>query len=183
MLNFLLPSRVPFRHRLARSAVAIIYRYRDEECELLLIKRSKRDGDPWSGHMAFPGGLIQAEDSSASDAAIREVREEIGIDLYRCARFSMRLSDLITRRHHRFLPMVVSPFLFLLTRPVEFTTNHEVEEVLWIPLAYFQNPANRETMIWEIGPLKLRLSCYRYEGRLIWGLTYLMIQNVIRKKI
>lgn len=183
MRHLLRPARMPFRHRLARSAVAIIYRYREEQCELLLIKRAQRSGDPWSGHMAFPGGLVQPDDSSASDAAIRETREEIGIDLYNCARFSKRLSDLVTRRHHRLLPMVVSPFLFLLTRPVHFTPNHEVAEVVWVPLDYLKNPANRETMIWRVGPLKLRLSCYRYQGHLIWGLTYMMIQEVIRKKI
>lgn len=183
MLNLIRPSRIPFRHRLARSAVAIIYRYRNEECELLLIRRAIRPGDPWSGHMAFPGGIIQPDDNSASDAAIRETHEEIGINLYKCARFSKRLSDLLTRRHHKFLPMVVSPFLFLLTHKVEFTTNEEVDEVIWVPLAYFKDPANRETMIWQVGPLKLRLPCVRYQGYMIWGLTYMMIQDVIRKKI
>jgi hypothetical protein len=55
--------------------------------------------------------------------------------------------------------------------------------VVWVPLDYLKNPANRETMTWRVGPLKLRLSCYRYQGHLIWGLTYMMIQEVIRKKI
>lgn len=183
MLHLLRPDRIPFRHQLARSAVAVIYRYHNEHCELLLIKRAQRPGDPWSGHMAFPGGLIQASDASASDAAIRETQEEIGIDLYQCARFSKRLSDLITRRHQKFLPMVVSPFLFLLTEDVDFTTNEEVAEVVWIPLDYFKNSANKEHFYWQVGPFNLKMPCFVYQGHRVWGLTYLMIQNLIRKTI
>lgn len=183
MWALLRPNRIPFRHRLSRSSVAVIYRYRDEECELLLIKRATRAGDPWSGHMAFPGGVIQAHDLSASDAAIRETHEEIGINLYQCARYSQRLSDLITRRHQKFLPMVVSPFLFLLTRDVEFTTNEEVEEVLWIPLRYFKDVSNIQTFPWKVGPFTLKMPSYPYQGRQIWGLTYMMIQDLITRKI
>lgn len=183
MLTLLRPRRIPFRHRLTRSAVAIIYRYRNEQCELLLIQRAKREGDPWSGHMAFPGGVIHPSDPSASDAAIRETKEEIGIDLYKCSRFIKRLSDLITRRHHKLLPMVVTPFLFLLTREVEFTTNDEVEKVVWIPLSYFQDTANIEQYTWRVGYFQIKLPCYVYEGHRIWGLTYMMIQEIIRQKI
>lgn len=183
MFSLIRPRRIPFRHRLTRSAVAIIYRYRNEQCELLFIKRSVREGDPWSGHMAFPGGKIQAEDNSASDAAIRETQEEIGIDLYKCSRFYKRLSDLLTRRHSELRPMVVSPFLFLLTEDVEFTINHEVEEVVWIPLDFFKDETNKRNYVWKIGPFKLNLSSYVYDDRTIWGLTYMMIQEVLLKKL
>ncbi|MCG8316324.1 MAG: CoA pyrophosphatase [Pseudomonadales bacterium] len=182
MLTLLRPNRIPFRHYLQRAAVAVIYRYRNEACEILFIKRAIKEGDPWSGHMAFPGGVIQKEDSSASDAAIRETQEEIGIDLYRCSRFSKRLADLLTRRHHRLLPMVVSPFMFLLMEDVEFTRNEEVEEVVWIPLDFFKDESNKQSFYWQAGRIKLRMPCYDYEERRIWGLTYMMLQEIINKK-
>ena len=175
------PRRIPFRHRVARSAVAVIYRYHNEQLELLLIKRATRDGDPWSGHMAFPGGKIQAEDNSASHAAIRETQEEIGIDLTQCARFDSRLSDLLTRRHNQLKPMVVSPFMFELTEDVHFETNYEVAEVVWVPLAFFKDAQNKTPYPWKVGPVTLNFDSYNYQGRTIWGLTYMMIQEILRK--
>ena len=47
--------------------------------EVLFIKRAARDGDPWSGHVAFPGGKNEGESDMA--CAARETLEEVGLDL------------------------------------------------------------------------------------------------------
>ncbi len=49
--------------------------------DLLFIRRAEKSGDPWSGHMAFPGGHMESSDASLLAAAIRETQEEIGLDL------------------------------------------------------------------------------------------------------
>ena len=49
--------------------------------DLLFIHRVAHDRDPWSGHIAFPGGRIEEEDASSRAAAERETREELGMDL------------------------------------------------------------------------------------------------------
>ena len=79
----------PIRPSTRQAAVAIILRERVREgvrsgtnvTDLLFIRRAEKNGDPWSGHMAFPGGHIESSDTSLLDAAIRETREEIGLDL------------------------------------------------------------------------------------------------------
>ncbi len=48
--------------------------------KFLLIKRSEFEGDPWSGQMAIPGGHRE-NDENCEQAAIREVREEINLDI------------------------------------------------------------------------------------------------------
>ncbi|KAI9288885.1 hypothetical protein BC943DRAFT_272503, partial [Umbelopsis sp. AD052] len=48
--------------------------------EILYIRRAKRSGDPWSGDMAFPGGRNEAGETD-QDTVVREVREEVGLDL------------------------------------------------------------------------------------------------------
>ena len=63
------------------SVVAIILRNPAPQTELLFIKRSESAGDPWSGHMAFPGGHREADDAGLKETAIRETKEEIGLDL------------------------------------------------------------------------------------------------------
>ena len=48
--------------------------------EILFIKRAERAGDPWSGHLAFPGGRAEESDATLLDLAMREAAEEVGID-------------------------------------------------------------------------------------------------------
>src|SRR5262245_28580055 len=62
------------------ASVALIVRGR-ADLGVLLIKRAKREGDPWSGHMALPGGRRDPKDASLIETAAREAREETGVDL------------------------------------------------------------------------------------------------------
>ena len=62
------------------AAVALMLRER-EGLEVFVIKRADRVGDPWSGHMALPGGRKEPTDEDAYDTARRETIEEVGVDL------------------------------------------------------------------------------------------------------
>src|SRR6185436_21144367 len=77
----------------AAVAVILIGSEATSTLELLLIQRSERAGDPWSGHMALPGGRRDARDIDLRATAMRETREEIGVELS-TARLLGRLDDL-----------------------------------------------------------------------------------------
>jgi len=99
-----------------RAAVALIIRAGEEGApELLFIKRAEYPADPWSGQVAFPGGREEAGDPTLTDTAIRETREETGIDLVRDATVIGTLDDL--RPQTTRLPaVIVRPYVVLLHR-------------------------------------------------------------------
>ena len=75
--------------------------------------------------------------------------------------------------------MVVSPYLFHQVSDVELTLNYEVDEVIWIPVSFLTNRSNRETMIWKRGGARVPLPCYMYKGRRVWGLSLMMLDELM----
>lgn len=174
------PRRKPLRAVMRRSAVAMILRELHGCAEILMIKRAEHDGDPWSGHMAFPGGRMEPGDRHGLDVARRETLEEIGLDLDHSEPCIGRLSDLMA---HPILlgrrPMVVTPYLFRLEREVEFLPNYEVAEVIWVPVEFLVDRGNRETMQWKRDGVPIPMPCYYYQGRCIWGLSLRMLDELL----
>ena len=85
----------------SHAAVALILdnaASRDDP-EIVFIERAQVLGDPWSGHIAFPGGRCEPGDQLPLDTAVRETEEEIGVDLS-AGQLLGRLDDLTGRRSH-----------------------------------------------------------------------------------
>ncbi len=187
IIKRLRPHRIPFRHLAQRSAVAIITRQGKHGEEILFIERATRTGDPWSGHIAFPGGKRQDNDISICATAIRETEEEIGLNLLQQANFTGRSADLVTRRHNVLKPMIVTPYRFQLTRSdCTMTPNHEVASAFWVPVDFLRNKNNHSTFKWMPLPhlssvVTLELPCFYYKKNgkkhQIWGLTYRMLMD------
>jgi 8-oxo-dGTP pyrophosphatase MutT (NUDIX family) len=91
------------------AAVAAVLRVVEGTVELLFIKRSEHEGDPWSGHMAFPGGRHEPHDASLEATACRETMEELSLDLSR-GRLLGRLDDLAPR-NPVLPPILIRPFV------------------------------------------------------------------------
>lgn len=175
------PGRVALDETIKQAAVAAILRHREgsHALEVLLIRRAEDPRDPWSGHMAFPGGRVDPTDVDAHAAAIREVHEEVGVDLVRFGRPLGELSHLMATARGRPLQLAVVPFVFALSPTPPFLLSDEVQEAIWVPLAHLADPASRETMERTYNSMTVLLPCVRYEGRVIWGLTLKMIDELI----
>ncbi len=166
----------PFRKR---SAVAMILQVREGELHILMIKRAERRGDPWSGHMAFPGGRMDKSDANGFEVARRETAEEVGLELDAGDECIGRLSEISARPGRAALGMVVTPFVFRLERDAVLQPNHEVAEVVWVPMKFLLDDANRGEMTWEYRGAKIPVPCFKYEGRRIWGLSLMMLGELM----
>ena len=113
------PRKILFRKSFTRSSVAIVLAEGNSSkvINMLMIKRAKRKGDPWSGDMWFPGGKFSLEeDKKIHDTAIRELFEETGLKRNDGLEYIGRLSELLTKTHEKVFPMVVTPFVFKMNR-------------------------------------------------------------------
>ena len=161
-----------------RAAVAILLRQADDDVELLMIRRATRDGDPWSGHMGFPGGRRDPQDRDDIHCAKRETWEEIGVELDGCAELVCELGEVNTGWRPDRPEMLVAPFVFALRKPVVFDLNDEVDEVVWVPLSFLLDEGQRTPMTWEWRGEKVESSSYLFENYRIWGLSLMMIDEL-----
>lgn len=161
-----------------RAAVAILLRQADDDVEMLMIRRATREGDPWSGHMGFPGGRRDPEDRDDLHCAKRETWEEVGVELDECAELICALGEVNTGWRPDRPEILVAPFVFALRESVVFELNYEVDEVIWVPLSFLQDGAHRTTMNWEWQGQQVESDSYLFQDRRIWGLSLMMIDEL-----
>lgn len=157
-----------------RAAVAVVLREAAGGPELLLIERARHPEDPWSGHMAFPGGRVDPGDPHAQAAAERETFEEVGLSLER-AELLGRLDDIEGRHAGRPLSLVISAHVFHHAEPGDLSLNHEVESALWVPLGRLVDPAHHVEYPTPYGAFP-GILVGEPERHVVWGLTYRFLE-------
>jgi 8-oxo-dGTP pyrophosphatase MutT (NUDIX family) len=154
-----------------KAAVALIFRVgTDGVLELLFIKRAEYEGDPWSGQIAFPGGRVEPGDASLAETAIRETREETGIDLTREGMMIGVLDDLRPRTVS--LPAImVRPFVALLDRNEPLVLSPEVALSFWLPFAAIARAESWHEETVSARGIQINARVFRHEQHVIWGMT------------
>lgn len=135
----------------------------------LFIRRAERAGDPWSGQVALPGGRREPADSDLLATAIRETREETGVDLGR-AELLGALDDLHPRTSS-LPPVAVRPFVFALLERPALVPDVEVERAFWLSLATLAEPGVYRDVTVTARGTAFTVSGYQVSGEVIWGLT------------
>ena len=154
------PARIP-------SAVSIIC-VRDPDA-LLLIRRSEREGDPWSGQLGLPGGRKSPQDPDLLTTAIRETQEEVGIEL-RPSELAGTLDDLVPSTV--LLPRIkVRPFVFLLSARPTLFPNIEVASSWWVTLEEMLSPGVYGSYQVRGRDFAMSRPGYRLEEGVVWGMT------------
>ncbi len=161
-----------------RAAVAVVLRRNQDDPEVLLMKRAEAPGDRWSGHVSFPGGREEPADDSMFVTAVRETREEVGLDLLQAARPLGRLTTTNTRPRTPVRPLVIVPYVFELQKPVTLELNAEAQEAFWLPLGAAFTGQFDGIHPYRMGPVRMNFPCFHYAGKTIWGLTYKMLMDL-----
>jgi len=152
-----------------RAAVAVVVSEGDEPA-LLFVKRRERAGDPWSGHVALPGGFASPADGSPENTAMRETFEETGLDLSRLGSHLGRLDDVYPRS--LLLPrVIVTPVVFTVASRHPVAPSEEVDRALWLQIASLEDQANRGVISLDLPAGPAEFTAIHVEGLAIWGLT------------
>ena len=160
-----------------RAAVAMILCQVVDDLEILFIQRAAHDLDPWSGHIAFPGGKLE-EGEHVCQTAKRETQEEIGIDLdVGC--YLGRLSDIVGTN----LPVRVSCCVFGMDRDALIPSlSDEVSDVFWARLSDLRDSARHLLADVSFDHRKLEVPAIRLPGDgkpVLWGITYRLLMQFI----
>jgi 8-oxo-dGTP pyrophosphatase MutT (NUDIX family) len=176
------------RHRARRidehgepfAAVAMILAGGPRDPWVLFIERAKRLDDPWSGHMAFPGGRVQSEDADARKTAERETFEEVGIDLT-AGELLGRLDDQAGRRAGtRWSGRPIAGYVYHLADRRSVEPSPEVEEALWVPSSALLDPGNQVDYNVSYAPgVFPGILVGKPDRHVIWGLTYRFLESFL----
>jgi 8-oxo-dGTP pyrophosphatase MutT (NUDIX family) len=163
-----------------RAAVALVLRQAPGSPELLLLRRAERAGDRWSGQIGLPGGHAEPGDADLLATAIREALEEVGLDLARDARLLGRLPSVQAKARGVVLSMWITPFVFAAEAPLEPHPGPEAVETFWFPLARARAGELAWTHRYRREHEERVLPAWRFEERVVWGLTYEIVSGLLR---
>lgn len=150
------------------------------EAEFLLIRRAERDGDPWSGQVALPGGRWQHDDTSLEQTALRETHEETGLDIRMNGRVIGALDEL-RPRSPLLPPIVVTPFVAHIAPTAPLVLSHEVAAAFWVPWSRLLDPElDHEAEVSTRGAT-WRVPAFHLEGHVVWGMTERILRQLITR--
>jgi len=169
------PLRIEADPTQQAAVAAVLY---GDPVRLLLIRRATFEGDPWSGHLAFPGGRREPTDPTLRATAIRETHEELGVDLSHATLLGS-LDDVGPVSQRR--PLVVRPYVFALPTLPPPRPNREVAEVLDLPLTHLLSNRGRGTMPFEWRGQPVTLPTVDVSGHRLWGMTLRMVDDLLHR--
>jgi 8-oxo-dGTP pyrophosphatase MutT (NUDIX family) len=156
------------------AAVLLLIVYHGDEPHLVFTK--KTDAVPHhKGQFAFPGGLVETFDGSRVETALREAREEVGLDPATVEVLGL-LDDVPTAT----TGFVITPVIGLCsTAPSLRADGREIERILEIPLRRLLDPAAYREEEWERDGRRRLVVFVRYGDDVIWGATARILKEFL----
>jgi 8-oxo-dGTP pyrophosphatase MutT (NUDIX family) len=169
-------SKLKFEDDPTLSSVLILIYQNEGSLRIPVIERVI-DGGVHGGQISFPGGKKETQDADLKATAIRETREEIGIDASN-SRFLGRLSDF-------FIPVsnfMVSPYVaFSTASDFQYKPDkREVEQVLEIRIDEFLSGKNRmEGIVKTHKGIEIRAPYFPLGTHRLWGASAMILSELL----
>ncbi|MCG8411044.1 MAG: CoA pyrophosphatase [Bacteroidales bacterium] len=159
----------------ARKAGVMILLYpKNNELFVVFIQRPKYNG-PHSGQISFPGGKAEKSDKNIIETALRETKEEIGIQTD-----NVKVFGQLTPLHIPVSSFMVYPVIGICkTTPNFIPDKCEVKKIIEISLSELLNPENCTTKDFTYGDISFVAPVYNPTGVTIWGATAMILSEFI----
>ena len=155
------------------AAVLVALLDRADGVHVLLTQRTE-SVRTHKGQIAFPGGARDEADADLLATALREAREEVGIEP-RDVEVVGRLDDYFT-----VTSFLVSPFVGFIPHPYSYSPSaREIARVIELPLDAFLAPGALESMTVERAGHKRAVLAYRVGGEVVWGVTAAILRQLL----
>jgi len=165
------PSMTPIQP-LKPAAVLVPLVDRPEGLAVLLTQRTAHLAHH-AGQISFPGGHIEPDDGGPLETALRETKEEVGLDRRHVSVIG-HLDTYVTRTG-----FVVTPVVGIVEPSFDVSPDpHEVAEVFEVPLTFFLDPANHQRHSAEFNGVVHYFHAMPYGRHYVWGATAGMLLNL-----
>ncbi len=166
------------------AAVSLCLVLKEKDPLLLMIKRTEKESDPWSGHYAFPGGRRCFSDSDLERTAKRETYEEVDLDLESPGVRKLGALDQVYTHKTNCL-FVVHAFVYACPQlPQTMANPNEVQSIHWFSLRELASQKNLAFRQFKFEKLVETLPCLVLENEervVIWGLSYVILGDLLSK--
>ena len=163
----------------SQAAVAVILA--PEPASLLFIRRATRDGDPWSGQMALPGGRMEPADADLRVTAMRETMEEVAISLETAV--ALGALDDVAPRTPYLPPITVRPYVFAMREavpPPPSLSSDEVADAFWLTIDDLVRPSTYGTLTVDFRGTSRVFPAYAVGDHVVWGMTERILTPLLR---
>lgn len=157
------------------SAILILLYKNGNKWSTMLMERNSYNGHH-SGQISFPGGRFEKDDSNLKATALREFREEMGVEISN--------ESVIGPLSEIYIPpsnFYVQPYIAITDQPVDYKPEKtEVKSLLPVSLDKLFDARTKtiEKVSVSGSYFRLRVPAYKIESHIVWGATAMMISEL-----
>ncbi len=157
-----------------RAAVlALLFPNKDNKTCFLLTERASYQGTH-SAQISFPGGKIEKSDKNLEFTALREAKEEVGVEIS-----SVHIIKELTDVYIPPSNFLATPFLGFVNKEPNFILNHEVENTIVVLLEDLLNDSSLTTIHMNTSYMKnIDVPCFKLNNYIVWGATAMMLSEI-----
>ncbi|MGH7267645.1 MAG: NUDIX hydrolase [Candidatus Rokuibacteriota bacterium] len=156
------------------AAVLVLFVYRDGEPHLVFTQKTQAVPHH-KGQFSFPGGVVETFDASRVETALREAREEIGLDPA-----AVEVLGLLDDTETATTAFVITPVVGLCVgRPALQPDGREIERLVEVPLRRLLDSACYREEQWEREGTSRTISFFTCDENVVWGATARILKDFL----